>query len=244
MTKNILKIICIFVIGTVGGIFADQILWPYFIERPLFLEYRLEPTPVTIHQTKEVIVEENTAFQETIKKVQQEVVGLKVSLSSEKTLYGSGLVITSDGLVVTLSDLVPSKSQTIMIYDGEVFSSSVVKESEDLALLKMEKENLGTLGFADFSNINLGQRIFLVGNRFNQDGSCSKMVNQGIIRQIDSNLIYTNISENESLQGSPLFNIQGEVIGLNMIDSEGKVTTIPSSQIQKLLNSYWDSQEI
>lgn len=242
MTRNILKIVCIFVIGTVGGIFADQILWPYFIERPLFLEYRLEPTPITINQTKEITVEENTALRDAIEKVKQEVVGLKVIVSSQKTRYGSGLVVTSDGLIVTSSDLA-SGGPISVIYRGEVFSPLVVDQSKDLALLKMKKKNLATLGFEDPQNINLGQRVFLVGYRFKKDGSFSRVVNQGIIRERDKDLIYTNISEDQILQGSPLFDIQGKVVGLNRIDSEGKVSTIPSSQIQKLLNSYWSSSQ-
>jgi hypothetical protein len=61
MFKNIFKIIIVFLIGAVGGIFSEQILWPYFIERPLFLEYSLEQNPVYITETKEITIQENTA---------------------------------------------------------------------------------------------------------------------------------------------------------------------------------------
>ena len=45
MTKNLLIIIGVFLTGIVGGLFAKQILWAYFIERPLFLKYNLEQRP-------------------------------------------------------------------------------------------------------------------------------------------------------------------------------------------------------
>ena len=61
MTKNALKILIIFIIGTIGGIFADQILWPYFIERPLFYRYRLDQAPIVMNKTEEIIIEEYSA---------------------------------------------------------------------------------------------------------------------------------------------------------------------------------------
>ena len=69
MLKNIFKIIAIFILGTVGGIFADQILWPYFVERPLFYQYKLEKSPVYVTERKEVFIQENTALEEAIEKV-------------------------------------------------------------------------------------------------------------------------------------------------------------------------------
>ena len=106
MSKNILKIVGFFVIGMVGGIFADQIFWPYFIERPLFHEYRLEQSPVYVTERKEVTIQENTALREAIEKVEKTVVGVKTQTKAGKLLEGSGLIVTSDGLVVTLAELV------------------------------------------------------------------------------------------------------------------------------------------
>lgn len=58
------------------------------------------------------------------------------------------------------------------------------------------------------------------------------VVNEGIVKSFDENYIQTNIFEKIRLQGSPLFNIEGEVLGLNTIDSEGKIITIPISKIK------------
>jgi len=110
MSKNILKIVAFFIIGTVGGIFADQILWPYFIEKPLFYQYRLEQSPVYVTERKEVTIQENTALKEAIEKVEKTVVGVRTQTKEEKILEGSGLIVTSDGLIVTLAELVPPGS--------------------------------------------------------------------------------------------------------------------------------------
>ena len=100
MVKNILKIIIIFIIGTIGGIFADQILWPYFIERPLFYEYRLEQAPVYVTESKEFFIQENAALKNAIEKVEKTVVGVRTTTKTGIFLEGSGLILTFDGLVI------------------------------------------------------------------------------------------------------------------------------------------------
>ena len=77
MIKSVLKIILFFIIAVVGGIFADQILWPYFIERPLFYEYRLEKSPIFLTEKKEIYIEENTQLQNSFEKVEESLVGIK-----------------------------------------------------------------------------------------------------------------------------------------------------------------------
>ncbi|MBZ9572288.1 trypsin-like peptidase domain-containing protein [Patescibacteria group bacterium] len=236
MVKNILKILAIFIIGTVGGIFADQILWPYFIERPLFYQYRLEQSPVYVTERKEIIIQENVALINAIEKVEKVVAGVKTKTKAGEILEGSGLIVTSDGLLVTLANLVPSSSTFSFFVDGEIVHFQVLKRDlkENLALVKIEKTNLPTVGFADLEKIKLGERIFLLGVIFEQ-GIPKKIVNEGIIKTFDENSVRTNISEKKILEGSPLFNIEGQVVGLNQIDREGKVSAISIKKIREFL---------
>ena len=81
MSKNIFRIIVIFVIGMVGGIFANQILWPYFGESPFFYN-QLANFPVSIGETKEITIQENVALQEAVEKVEKAVVGVRTNLKS------------------------------------------------------------------------------------------------------------------------------------------------------------------
>ena len=167
MTKNIFKIIAVFIVGTVGGIFADQILWPYFIERPLFYEYRLEQQPVYLTEKKEITVQENVALKNAVEKMSKTVVGLKTETSGGKTLKGSGLIIPSDGLMVTLAGLVPQNSNSAFFWDGELPNYQILKRDlkNNLALVKIEKNNIPTASFADLGKIRLGERVFLLGAR-------------------------------------------------------------------------------
>ena len=175
MLKNIFKIIGIFIIGIVGGIFADQILWPYFIERPLFHQYRLEQSPVYVTERKEITIQENVALKNAIEKVEKVVVGVRTETKAEKILEGSGLIITSDGLMVTLAELVPQGSNFSFFIDGAPHQinggGQILKRDlkENLALIKIEEENLPTLSFADLEKMKLGERVFLVGVIFDKE---------------------------------------------------------------------------
>lgn len=225
MWKNIFKIIVIFIIGMVGGIFADQIFWPYFVERPLFYQYRLEKNPIYVTEKKEIFIQENFALTQAIEKVEKSIVGIKSKSQTGKVLEGFGLILTSDGLILTLTDLVPSNWETNLFFDGREVIPKVLQRKNDLTLLKIEEKNLPTVSFADFEKIKSGERIFLIGKIFENETQ-KKMVNEGIIKTFDENLIETNILEDKNLQGSSLFNIEGQLMGLNQIDKTGGVSAI------------------
>lgn len=234
MIKNVFKIICIFILGIVGGIFADQILWPYFVERPLFYQYRLEKAPVYVTERKEITIQENVAIINAIEKVEKVVIGVKTETKMGKILEGSGLIVTSDGLIVTLAEIVPQGSTFSFLVDGKRAHFQILKRDlkENLALVKLEEENLPTCGFANLEKIKLGERVFLVGTIFEKEKP-QKVVNEGIVASFNEDFIKTNIFEKYTLAGSSLFNIEGEVLGINMIDKEGKVITIPISKIKE-----------
>jgi len=232
--KKIFKIIGLFIVGSIGGIFADQILWPYFVERPLFYQYGLEQSPVYVTERKEVTIQENTAIIEAIEKVEKTVIGVRTEMTSGKFIEGSGLILTSDGLAVTLAELVPQGSDFNFFVNGEQPAFQILKRDSknNLALIKIEKTNLPTVSFANLDKLKLGERVFLVATVF-EKAQPSQIVNEGIVKSFNSDYVKTNMFEKYLIAGSPLFNIQGEVLGLNTIDLEGKVIAIPISKIKE-----------
>ena len=236
MLQKISKILFLFIFGIAGGIFADQILWPYFVEKPLFSEYRLEQTPIYVTEIKQITVTENIALQDAIERVENTIIGVSTQTIDGIILQGSGLIVTSDGLFVTLNDLVPRGSVFSFFVDEELVDFQILKRDaeENLALVKVEKSNLPTLGFADFEKIKLGQRVFLMGIVFEKAG-LKKTVNQGIIKSFDDNLIKTNIFEENVLTGSPLFDIHANIVGLNQVNKDGRVVSIPVSKIKEFI---------
>ena len=220
--------------GVFGGIFADQILWPYLIERPLFYQYRLQQQPIILVERNETIIQENVALQNAIEKVEKVIMGISTKTKTGETIEGSGLILTSDGLAITFADLIPKNATTSLFIEGNSVSSfQILKRDtkENLTLIKIEGKNFPTCGFADLEKIKLGERVFLVGTIF-KEVEPNKIVNEGIITAFDETSVQTNIFEEDILAGSSLFDIEGNVVGLNMIDKEGKVVTIPISKIK------------
>lgn len=237
MLKNILKISAVFIIGIVGGIFAEQILWPYFMERPLFYKYKLEQSPVYVTERKEITnyIRENIALSQAVEKVAKTVVAVKTKTKEGEIIEGSGLITTNDGFLVTLAELLPQGSDFAFFVDGKWPEYQVLKRDlkNNLALVKVESSGLHTAGFADFEKIKLGERVFLAGFDF-ASTTPKLMVNEGIIKIFDKNLIQTNILETSFANGSPLFNIEGDVVGLSFLSVDGRVSAIPVTKIRTL----------
>jgi len=231
MLRNIIKILAVFIIGAVGGIFADQIFWPYFVERPLFHQYRLEQSPVYVTEKKEITIQENTALKNAIEKAEKVIVGVRTETKAGKFIEGSGLIITSDGLIVTLSELAPKGSDFSFFIDGKQTNFQILTRENGLVLIKLEEENLPTASFADLEKLKLGERVFLIGVVF-ESKKPSKMVNEGIVKSFDKDFIKTNMSEKYTAAGSSLFDIEGNILGLNTINKAGEVIAIPVSKIK------------
>jgi S1-C subfamily serine protease len=228
MIKNIIIIIGIFVTGIVGGIFSEQILWPYFVDKPLFYEYGLEKRPIYINEEKIFYIQENIALREAIKKIDNVVVGTRAKING-KVVNGSGIIITSDGLILTVSEVIPQGSDITLISKKGNLVASVIKRKDGLVMLKAEGSNWPTVNFINKNDIMLGQRVFFL-SAFLDGLELRNMVGEGIVSYLTENKIKTDIYDEDILAGSPLFNIEGGLVGMKGIDQEGPFI-IPISDI-------------
>lgn len=225
--RNIFKIIAVLILGAIGGALFQALALPYLINHSYFGNLSFIKNlkrEVIVNPVEKIIIEENTALEDAFKKVEKSIVGFN---------NGSGLIITSDGLIVTFADLLP-KTENHLFWEGEKINFEVLRKDleKNLALIKINRNELIVCKFADLAELKMGQRIFLVGVII-ENKVPKKIVNEGSIKIIDENAIRTNIFEKSILKGSSLFNVKGEVLGLNTIDSEGKVTAIPVTEIRK-----------
>jgi len=233
MSKRIVKIAFIFLIGMIGGVFSSQVLLPYFLEDS-FLGFdsaylaRLASGPIYLTEKKEITVQENSALQDSVEKVKNAIVAVRTKTVVGEMIYGSGLVLTTDGLVVTLNELIPKGGSFAFFVDSKAYNYQILKRDmkNNLALLKLETEDLQTVGFADLPGLKIGERVFLLGKIFSDQRRLS-LANEGIVKYFTNKYVRTSIFEESTLAGSALFNIKGELLGLNTIDKEGKVTAIP-----------------
>lgn len=230
--KKIPVMIVVFLGGIAGGIFADQILWPYFVERPLFYEFRLEQAPINITQKQEIVVKENTALQNATEKVQKSIVGIR-SVMGTKTQETTGVIVTSDGLVLALNSSVPQSGDFKVFGNGKIINFKILKRDSkvNLVLLKIEDSSFQSVGFAEYGSLRYGERVFMSGVTFSANDLLHS-VNEGAIKTYNESIIKTNIVEDSKLTGSPMFDIDANMVGMSLVDSNGNVSAISIKTIK------------
>ncbi len=243
MLNVIFKILGILILGIFGGFLSQAFVLPYLAGQPYAQDFQFikefKEKEVIIEPKQEIIIQENTALKKAVAKVKKVVVGIKSETKTGKILKGSGLIVSSDGLAITLTDIAPPGSEVRLFLGDEELSVEILQRKSGLVLLKIKGNNFPTIGFAEFEKIKLGERVFLVGKIFqlskDEQEITQTMVNQGIVKYYGQDSIHTNIFEKYYLWGSSLFNIKGNLLGINTIDQEGKVIAIPVVEIQEFL---------
>jgi len=237
MLKQLLKILAILFLGLIGGMLWQTILLPYLAEDPRFQDVWFVQDymqrQVNLYPRQQITILENEALVSAIEKAEKSIVSIEVGATRETAVKGSGLVLTVDGLIVTLADIVPRGSAFSLWIDGEKHAFDIQKRDiqQNLALIKIEASGLSTSGFADMGGIKKGQRVFLIGSLFSAEQPQS-LVNEGVIKYLDNNFIYTNFLSEETPISSTVFDVEANVIGLNMLGFDNQVITIPISRIR------------
>ena len=163
------------------------------------------------------------------------------SVRGASVVQGSGLVYTSDGLIVTLASLVPA-GYTPTIYfgngDDPIEKVQIVKRDgkKNLALLKIERNGLETIGLVNAESLVLGEKVIFVAKKIGKDG-VSTIANEGIIKIVNGQQVRTNIFENSTMAGGVLLDIRGRVIGLGLVNGDGIVETILPEDLREFLGS-------
>lgn len=211
--NNFFKIILVILLGILGGTIA----WLFvFKNQSSFVQL--------INKEEKIYIEENTALTDIVKNVKDSIVVLKAKYNG-RDINSFGLVLTADGLIIALANNVPQGSQiNISIKGDSNIPYQILKRdfNNNLALIKVEKSNLQTKGFFDLSKLEMGERVFILSNS----------VNEGIVKSFDDDLIKTNILETEIVNGAPVFDIKGEVLGVGYTESDNFVKIIPISKIK------------
>ncbi|MDR9439405.1 MAG: DegQ family serine endoprotease [Halomonas sp.] len=135
---------------------------------------------------------------------------------------GSGFIFDEDGYIMTNAHVVKEADQILVrLNDRRELEAELVgaDEKTDVAVLKIEADNLPTLALGESTDLNVGQWVAAIGSPFGFDHS----VTAGIISAIDRTLprdvyvpfIQTDVAINPGNSGGPLFNLDGEVVGIN-----------------------------
>jgi serine protease Do len=155
--------------------------------------------------------------------------GERRPVTQEQASGGSGFLISSDGYIVTNNHVVAGGPAgdavdrvTVTLFDGKEYQAEIVGRdpSSDIALLKIRASDLPFVKMADARNSRVGDWVIAIGNPL----GLGNTVTAGIISALQRNIgaggaydrfIQTDTAINPGNSGGPLFNLKGEVVGIN-----------------------------
>lgn len=140
----------------------------------------------------------------------------------ENKSLGSGFIISGDGYILTNAHVVEGANEaTVRLTDKREFKAKTIGADKrtDVALLKIEASGLPTVKLADTAQLKVGEWVVAIGSPFGFDNS----VTAGIVSAKGRSLpqenyvpfIQTDVAINPGNSGGPLFNMRGEVVGIN-----------------------------
>jgi serine protease Do len=161
---------------------------------------------------------------------------------------GSGFVMDKDGYIVT-NDHVVSKATDVKVRfsDDTEFDAKVIgaDTQTDLALLKIDADNLPVLKLGDSDAIRVGEDVIAVGNPFGLGGTVTRGIVSAVSRDINAgpyvDFIQTDAAINRGNSGGPLLSLDGDVIGVNSAiyspngGSVGVGFAIPSNTVKNVV---------
>lgn len=136
---------------------------------------------------------------------------------------GSGFVLTPDGFIATNYHVIDgAETVKVAFCNGDTYDAEVIggEEDYDIAVIKVEAENLKPVTMGDSTLLNVGDRVLAIGNplgelTFSQTGGMVSSVNRAInVEGVPFNMIQTDASINPGNSGGPMFNQYGQVVGI------------------------------
>ncbi|MDC1503013.1 Do family serine endopeptidase [Gammaproteobacteria bacterium] len=143
----------------------------------------------------------------------------------QRGAVGSGFLISADGFVITNNHVVEGADQIqVTLNDRRVFDAEVVglDEPSDIALLKLDAADLPFVEFGDSEAVRVGDWVLAIGSPFGLEFSAAAGIVSAKGRSVPGNSAYnymafiqTDVAINQGNSGGPLFNLEGDVVGIN-----------------------------
>ncbi len=217
LTGYLLSLICLFAVALPAQ--ARNL--------PDFTELVEEQSPAVVKITTQGRVEtgNRVPYQEEIPDMFREFFERRMPQERDVRSMGSGFVISEDGYILTNYHVVENADNIyVRLIDRREYTADVVGTDarSDLALLKVDAEDLPYLRFAESDSVKVGQWVLAIGSPFGLDYSVSSGIISAIGRSIPGPnndtyvpFIQTDVAINPGNSGGPLFNLDGEVVGIN-----------------------------
>ena len=191
---------------------------------------RLQPAVVNISTTQHVKVPNNPFAGTPFGDLFGQMNGLGGGTTTrEAESLGSGFIISPDGFVVTNNHVISAGVQgatvdeiTVTLTNGKEYKAKLIGKDEtaDLAVLKIDGGTFPYVKFGDSKNARVGDWVIAIGNPFGIGSSVTAGIISALHRTTDlggpyDRFIQTDASINRGNSGGPMFDMQGNVIGIN-----------------------------
>jgi serine protease Do len=165
-----------------------------------------------------------------------------VQVASRGRGFGSGVILSSDGLIVTNAHVVRSSHAQVKLWDGRTLEAVVTSRdlTRDLAALLASGPGLLAATLADSSKARVGELVLAVGNPLGFVGALSTGIihASGSVRGLGMNSwLQADVQLAPGNSGGPLADAQGRVLGINTMVAGGLALAIPSNDVSRFLAS-------
>lgn len=264
---------------TLIGIIVFLLVYIYFLDNPNQNEYvskqiGTQSDNIQLPNIDNVVIDQENQtdvtniFDNTIKTI----VGITVLTMDANSLIennvsnslnmGSGIIVSNKGYILTNQHVAGNQNDVVYVTlsDGNVYLGTT-KWSDtvlDLAIVKIEANNLAVAKLGDSDSLKLGQNAYAIGNPLGLD--FQRTITSGIISALNrtikindsagigymENLIQTDASINPGNSGGALINQEGEVIGINTVkvaEAEGIGFAIPINTVKNIIQQFEEYDE-
>ncbi len=135
---------------------------------------------------------------------------------------GSGFILSSDGIIMTNAHVVEDSDELIVrLTDKREFKGKVLGSDTktDIAIVKIDAKDLPVVQIGDSSKVKVGEWVAAIGSPFGLDNTVTAGIVSAVSRDLPSDqyvpFIQTDVAVNPGNSGGPLFNMKGEVVGIN-----------------------------
>ena len=142
--------------------------------------------------------------------------------SRQAPSFGSGFILTDDGYIMTNNHVISNSEEiTVTLSDQTELAAKLIGSDKrsDLALLKVEANNLPVVKIGTSEDLKLGEWVLAIGSPFGFDHTVTAGIVSGKKRNLPNEsyvpYIQTDVAINPGNSGGPLFNLEGDVVGVN-----------------------------
>ena len=201
-------------------------------------------TGVTV--TISPLPEEKLSYAQVYEKNEQSIVTVH-ALDETGAGQGTGIILTQDGYIITNAHVIEGAIQAVVVLSNdEVYEAKLVGTSpeEDLAVLKVEAQDLVPAEFGDSFDLKVGDEVSALGNPLGYRMSLTPGIISAVDRklEVDGNTMYllqTSAAINYGNSGGALFNDRGQVVGVTAVkivsddgSTEGLGFAIPTERVK------------